>query len=165
MKLIFDTSVLIDLNNAEILNFVSKIDCELLYPSLLEDELKEGVIDLLKVLKFQPVVFDFDEEMELREIGKSNKRLTACDVSVYFAAKKYDAICLTGDKKLKELAEKNNIEVHGIIWLLDMMVNREVVYPMMMIRVIKDIQKKGARLPDGECDKFISKWKQMIRTF
>ena len=162
MELVFDTSVLIDLDNADILDTMVSLNNNLLFPALLEEEVGERRFSILNELNFTIIMLDLHETIELKEIRKTNRRITLCDISAFVIARNRRAILVTGDKKLRELAERNNVEVHGVLWLLDMLVMQEILHPMRVMTALKSIREKGARLPDDDCQQFNRKWSRMI---
>jgi rRNA-processing protein FCF1 len=66
--------------------------------------------------KIEVHVYDYNKIFTLHEQKKS---LTASDCSIYILSREIKAILLTGDRKLKLFSEKGDVEVHGIIWLID----------------------------------------------
>ena len=93
-------------------------------------------------------VFDelFQEQQQILEAYQENNRLTVHilapeekiellseefpkalspeDRSVVFIAKKLDAVLLSSDKPVRNLAKKLSIEYHGMIWIFDQLVEQ-----------------------------------------
>ncbi len=64
------------------------------------------------------------EELEaINLLTVTDIHLSEQDWSAYYFAEKLNAVLLTGDKRLKAIADKKRVEAHGILWLLDMLVD------------------------------------------
>ena len=60
---------------------------------------------------------------------------------------------MTGDSRLYELANKNRLPVHGVLWLLDEMVRLRVLVPVQVAGALRKMLEAGARVPQDECRK------------
>ncbi|MHB8995211.1 MAG: PIN domain-containing protein [Armatimonadota bacterium] len=65
---------------------------------------------------------------------------------------------LTGDRELREAAEGHGLEVHGLLWVLDELVDAELLAMRAAARALQRILDDGARLPADECDKRLLHW-------
>ena len=57
-------------------------------------------------------------------------QLSEADISVLYLAETEKAKLLSGDKQLRKLALKNEIEVHGTLWILQELVAAGVLNPL-----------------------------------
>ncbi len=69
------------------------------------------------------------------------------DVSCYLLAQQTGRPLLTGDGKLRKQAQKDGLQVHGALWLLDLMVDCQVVGLQQAADALEDMLMRGARLP------------------
>lgn len=91
----------------------------------------------------------------------SASRITLEDASTLFVAEKWKSILLTGDKRLRQHAEERGIETHGLLWVLDMLVNRGALLPGVAAdRLAKMMERGTSRLPVHECESRIRKWRR-----
>ena len=67
---------------------------------------------------------------------------------------------ITGDRRLCSLCDDHEIPVHGVLWLMDMMDEREVVSGSYLADALEDMITKGNFLPEGDCDKRLEKWRE-----
>ncbi len=97
-------------------------------------------------------------EMErlLRELGGLPVGLE--DQTALFLALKLDAILLTGDRRLRLEGLKRQVEVHGVLWILDLLVTRKVVVPRLAAQKLRLMLTEGAFLPTDECEKRLQAW-------
>lgn len=98
----------------------------------------------------------------LCNLQQEKPQLSEQDCSALYCAQKLNATLLTADKNLRQLAITKNIPVHGHLWVLDALVNRqqlsaqEAVAALQLLR--EDINPKLG-LTDHLCQPFINKWK------
>jgi predicted nucleic acid-binding protein len=122
MILVSDTSVLIDLERGGLLDAVFALPHGFAVPDVLYDREMQG---------------DWGERLvrlglrveEVTEAGVENalryrQQRAALSVPDSFAlalAREREWLLLTGDSQLRELAAGENVECHGVLWLLDIM--------------------------------------------
>ncbi|MGE8148769.1 type II toxin-antitoxin system VapC family toxin [Pseudomonas frederiksbergensis] len=82
------------------------------------------------------------------------------DVSCYLLAQESGRPLLTGDGKLRRQAQRDGLQVHGALWLLDLMVEHGVIPPAHAADALDNMLEHGARLPSGECDARLSNWRK-----
>ena len=122
MKVIVsDTSVLIDLERGSFLESVFSLPFEFVVPDLLfERELKNYNGSAL--IDFGLHVKELDSAALTLAIGyyqKHKSKLSLPDVFAYVLAKVNSWILLSGDAALRELSVEENVNCHGVLWLLD----------------------------------------------
>lgn len=83
----------------------------------------------------------------------TDTHLSEQDWSAYYFAEKLDALLLTGDKCLKAIADKKGVEAHGILWLLDKLVDTTVLVKKDAHAFLEALMLKNKRLPVHECEK------------
>ena len=122
--IVSDSSCLIDLRKTSLLEIFLKLPFEILIPNtLFEDEL----------LKFSPAqkrglvegglrVVDVPGTGVLRaqEVIRASSRLSISDAFAFVVAESHPgSVLVTGDGELRDLATKHDIEVHGMLWIVD----------------------------------------------
>ena len=106
-------------------------------------------------------VFEFSAE-EVEEVQKLNtqrdlKRFT--DKSVIWKSMQLNCPLLTGDLKMREVAEKVGIEVHGSIWIIDELVDKTLISAEKAITLLEQLLLTNGRLPRDEIEKRINNLK------
>ena len=81
------------------------------------------------------------------------------DCSVWFYAKKVDGRILTGDRKLRLVAERDSVRVSGILYIFDRMVENGVLVANVAAEKLDALMKKNGRLPKEECEMRLEKWR------
>ena len=88
-------------------------------------------------------------------------RLSIQDLAALIVARENGAILLTGDRRLSELAAQQNLEAHGVLWLLDLMVAQKVLTGHEAADGLEAISRMGARLPPSECQQRLRLWRKL----
>jgi predicted nucleic acid-binding protein len=84
--------------------------------------------------------------------------LSIPDQSVLSLSYTHKAICLSGDKPVRKWCADYNIEVHGILWILDQFINHQICSSAEAHRCLVQLMSINDRLPDGECAKRLNEW-------
>ena len=126
--LVSDTSVLIDLDRRTFVEATFRLPFEFTVPDLLyERELKEhGGPDFVRLgLR----IAELDGDGASLALGYRRKRrpLSLPDSFALALAKTNAWTLLSGDRELRELAEEEEVRCHGVLWLLDQMLEQRVI--------------------------------------
>jgi predicted nucleic acid-binding protein len=114
-----------------------------------------GFVEIEKLKIISLTEEDF-EEIEHENFG--TKKLSLADKSVFYIARKFDAIILTGDNLLRKVSDKNNFEVHGTLWILESFVEMKIINPPEAVQRLLELMQYNPRLPKSECFKRIDNW-------
>jgi predicted nucleic acid-binding protein len=162
MSLIYinDTNIWIDFRNAGLLEQMFKLPFTLCCTDFVLHELEDFPHD--ELLGRGLIVESFDEPGITRlftlKIEHNNSSLA--DVSCYLLAQETGRPLLTGDGKLRRQAQRDGLQVHGALWLLDLMVEHQVIQPKNAADALDHMLEHGARLPAGECGARLSHWRK-----
>ena len=125
MRLIVsDSSYLIDLRKASLLEAFMGLPYKVLIPdSLFEEELVRFTIaEKASLLRggLEVVELPGERVLRARAFACEHPRLSIHDCFAFALAESYgDCILLTGDAGLRTLAENYHLEVHGTLWVID----------------------------------------------
>src|SRR5580700_10069056 len=119
-----DSSCLIDLRKVSMLELLLRLPYEFLIPNTLFEEelLKFTAAQKKALLRDGLKVIDLPGERVLRAqaIVRELPRLSVHDGFAFALAESHrDCILLSGDDRLRALATEHDIEVHGVLWVLD----------------------------------------------
>mgnify|MGYP001149367987 CR=1 FL=1 len=157
--LITDTNIWIDLKNGHLLEDVIRLPYQLMIPDLARSELSRGVSWQELIQRgVSEVELTGSQLTELVEIRSRWKGLSITDVAAFILARDYQAILLTGDERLRKMAVSQQIPVHGLLWLLDEMVQSGVLAKKQAAHALGLITSKNPRLPQDECQKRLARW-------
>jgi predicted nucleic acid-binding protein len=122
--IISDSSCLIDLRKASLLEILLKLPYEFLIPNTLFEEelLKFTAAQKRELIRGGLKVMDLSGERVLRaqQVTRAVPQLSVHDAFAFALAESHaGCILLTGDGGLRDLAGQHEIEVHGVLWALD----------------------------------------------
>ena len=152
--LVSDTSILIDLERADLLRATFSLDAEFVVPDLLyERELRDsGGADLL-ALGLRVESLDESEVECAQAYRRVHPRLALPDTFALTLAKSRRWLLLTGDGPLRALAAAEEVECHGVLWLIDLMHAERVVEAMILRAGLEQLARHPrCRLPRAEID-------------
>ena len=85
------------------------------------------------------------------------------DCTVWYYAKQNNYTLLTGDRKLRNASLIDGVEVHGILYVIDQLVEEGILAKRIAISKLKQLQKSNPRLPQDEIEKRLKLWKKEIK--
>jgi len=158
-SLIFDSSVLFDIQNSSSFGYVSKLLNNLLVTDIiLNDELETIDAPTLLSYGFQTVQLSPEEMLSLQNYRTRFKALSVGDLSCLVYAENHNAVIIAGDKNLRALATQKMIEVHGSLWLLDELIELGIITPAKAAAALKLMLENDAWLPLDECEMRMKAW-------
>jgi hypothetical protein len=110
-------------------------------------------------------VFEAKEMLEIGNLfqqymNRTNLSLTDC--SVWYYAKMNNYILLTGDRKLRSVSAYDGVEVHGVIYVIDTLVEFNMISRQVAVERLQQLYVINPRLPKEEIEKRINLWKAEI---
>lgn len=120
--LVSDTSVLVDLERGSFLEASFRLPYELAVPDILyERELKDYGGDTLIELGLRIEELDGDGVESAIAYRRQHPSLSLPDCFALALARANSWILLTGDGGLRALANDENVDCHGVLWVVDQM--------------------------------------------
>ena len=106
------------------------------------------------------IILDLEEPevLEIFTLKQEHIELSIEDVSVYFLSRKHDAMILSNDSPLRDLADTSKIEYHGTLWLLGELIEKDLLLTWDAARALRQMLANKRWLPIAECEKLIKKW-------
>jgi len=157
--LISDTCILIDLHKGELLEKINELPYNLGVPDAILSELVEpGEEEILKS-GFDVYSLESEEIIEAFRLNGVYSHPSIVDIFGLVLAKKHEATLLTGDKKLRIAAKREGVAFKGTLWILDEMIEKEVIDMKTASESLRKIIDEGSYLPKIECDKRFEQWK------
>jgi predicted nucleic acid-binding protein len=159
-----DSSCLIDLRKVSLLDALLRLPCEFLIPNtLFEDELLKFTATQKKALiRGGLQVIDLPGERVLRAqaVIRQAPSLSVHDGFAFALAEHHPGcILLTGDGKLRTLAAAQNMEVHGVLWVIDELHRNDVVKAKALLAALKAFSiDSTVRLPQRDLAASIKKF-------
>lgn len=163
-----DASVLIDMADSNLLDAWFSLGFDLRTTSLIYHEVmrKNQKLKLQRYLDNGQLLIEKATGEVIAEIAvfktSLSSRLTIQDASaLYFATKIEGSILLTSDRRLREHAEAQGVETHGLLWVLDTLVARGALLPGVAADRLEALMERGtSRQPQHECELRIRRWRR-----
>ena len=108
--------------------------------------------------KIEVISISSEEFTIILELTSKYSKLSSQDCSALYYSEKLDALLLTGDKALRNVAESLNLNVRGIFWLLDQLVENLIITQREGCHFLKNLMITNKRLPMEECSIRIREW-------
>lgn len=134
-------------------------------PDVIIEELKEPDGKKLISLGLRKVELAGKEVQQVIELAGRYPAPSRADLFALTLAKTRHGVLLTGDRHLRKAAEQEKVQVHGTLWILDQLVNREIITPIQAAQALEKMLAKGRRLPRFECKRRLKKWKSQAEYF
>ena len=165
-----DTNVFIDLYDVGLLEEFFSLPWEVHTTDFVMLELqREGQNETVAKYKADKrLVVPILEAKEMLEIGNmyqqlvNRTNLSLTDCSVWYYAKVNNYILLTGDRKLRTASTYDGVEVHGIIYVFDSIVDLGIISRQVVAEKLQQLYRINPRLPKEEIDRRINLWKANI---
>lgn len=157
-----DACILIDLINMELLDNCLRLPFHFCTTEIIIEELydwqQQKLQPCIKAGTFSVIAVSENDMSEITTLVSKHPKLSAEDLSAYHYALYNQALLLTGDKLLKNLAVSAKIETAGILFIFDQLVEHGIIIPITAAGILKDLCAKNKRLPKIECDQRIKNW-------
>ncbi len=160
-----DASILIDFAEGELLEAWFSLGIETLTTSLVWREVnrrshKSRLKRFSRLDKLEIVSINAEAMTEVVVLKQSlPAAITLQDASVLHLAMQRAAILLAGDDLLRKCAEERDVNVRGLLWVLDELVERHTITHGKAAAVLERLLKGKSRLPKAECEFRLQKWR------
>jgi rRNA-processing protein FCF1 len=164
MKIIItDTSVFFDIIKIKALPEFFALDVEIATTDFVEREILESdqkeQIELLKrSRKLTVIQLSAEDVIEVKNFETKRIFKTLPDKTVLWKAKQLNCPLLTGDGKLRNEALEQGLKVYGSIWVINVLVDKEIINAKIGIEFLEALKSVNDRLPSDEIEKLIKKW-------
>lgn len=161
MKLVVqDANILIDLLSGNVLDAFFRLGWSVHTTNAVLDEVKAPLGKVVKSGHLQVVHLSGDEIGAIAILlHQLPKRISFEDCSLLDLASRMQALLLTGDANLRHCAEQRHIDVRGTLWLLDQMIESNVLPKKRAAAALTLMIRAGRRLPIAERDARLTAWK------
>jgi predicted nucleic acid-binding protein len=157
-RLIVDTNVLIDLHRGGIVEQFFALPFEFVSPDVIIAELEEPDGRALELLGLISAELGSDQVLEVDFLWEHNLDIAVNDIFALVLASHAGLPLLTGDRRLRVLADKHRVTVHGTFWILDEMVGHSILTKGQAAHALRRMLDAGSRLPPTECAQRLRLW-------
>ena len=158
-----DANIIFDLFDIKLLNSFFNLNFDVFITGFIAGEInkseqKEIINKYISTGEIIVLNTTPEEIIKLIAIRNQTRGLSLADCSILFHSQKNKAFILTGDNILRKYAESNQIEVHGILWVLDELIKEEQISEKIAYLKLTQLMETNSRLPKNECEKRLKKW-------
>lgn len=157
-----DANILIDLVKTGLFDHCLALQYQFTTTEIILNELYDDQVALIQPHissgKFIIIEISADELTEIQLLSLEDTRLSEQDWSAVYYAQQKRALLLSGDKRLRGLAKSKELIVHGIFWLLDQLVDTEILSKPEACSFLQELISTNKRLPAEECERRIKMW-------
>ncbi len=156
--IISDASVLIDIEQAELISAMFMLPYQFCVPDILFFEELSERHDYL--LEFGLDCRSMNGELiaEAYHLRQQYVRPSVNDLLALVLAKFEKCQLLTGDKALRELANALGVEIHGTIWLVEQMILHQILSNDVAESAFHKMKEQGSRLPWDKVHNLLKKY-------
>jgi predicted nucleic acid-binding protein len=157
-KLILDTSICIDLYHGKLLKAVLQLQRKIVLPDVIIAELEEPAGELLLKIGFIQEGTSGEETEDIIALRNEYANPSTNDLVALYLARRNACYLITGDNALRNAAKQEGVTVHGLLWLMDALVELEIINKSKASEALNSIIEAGSWLPKRECEERFKKW-------
>ncbi|WP_386077502.1 hypothetical protein ACFIOZ_11165 [Vreelandella sp. F11] len=157
--LVSDTNIWIDLHRSSLLETVFELPHQFVTTDFVWRELRQPPGQQLTDLGLMIEGLSGDEVVSLFDLRQTLGNSSLADVSCYFLARERRWPLLTGDGALRKSGQQGQLEVRGVLWILDELERHALLSTQQLADALDSMLKGGARLPETECRKRLNRWR------
>ncbi len=163
--IITDTNIITDLNNANLLEKFVKLDNVYISDMVKNDEIKTSTGDINLIKQIKVIETSGEQFLEMMELKKENKKLSTYDLINYILARDNNFILATGDNRLKDFAEKNNVEVIRTLKIIKLLNEKSIISSNEAINACELLKLNPfTRIPEENINNLISELEKDLAT-
>jgi len=157
--LVVDANVWIDLYHGDLIAELFRLPYQFVSPNVIIFELETFDAQILAnhgliQVNLESEAYSLLSELQERYSGPGVNDLTALVVAL-----QEGIALLTGDGKLREAAEVEGVESFGVLWLLDRLIDHNILDTPEAADALEVMLQNGARLPQSECAQRLKRWR------
>lgn len=157
--LVTDANIWIDLAAGGLLEVVFRLPYEFAMADVTFDELQSVDPNALSARGLGTLTLDDNGVAEVFRLGPRYHGLKVQDIFALVLCRHGGHWLLTGDKRLRKAADSEGVEVHGILWLLDRLIERQLLSPRQAAAALQAMIAAGARLPESAVRHRLGQWR------
>ena len=158
-KLVLDTTICIDLFNGQLLKKVTSLPYELVLPAVIVEELIEPPGENLIHIGYKRLQLDEEAIDQIIDLRERYSRPSTNELFALLLSKINSCEMLTGDNDLRKAAKEEGVTVHGIFWILDNLIEYNVLTPEEAADALERIKAESSWLPRREYEAHLKRWR------
>ena len=149
--IITDTNIITDLSNANILKKFVNLDNVYISDLVKSDEINYNTGNTKIINNFKVITSTAEQLLEISTLSKIAKKLSTYDILNFIIARDNDCILATGDNRLKNFSERNNVEVIRTLKIISFMKEKDIISTEEAITACELLRKnQKTRIPEDD---------------
>lgn len=149
--IITDTNIITDLSNANILKKFVNLDNVYISDLVKSDEINYNTGNTKIINNFKVITSTAEQLLEISTLSKIAKKLSTYDILNFIIARDNDCILATGDNRLKNFSERNNVEVIRTLKIISLMKEKDIISTEEAITACELLRKnQKTRIPEDD---------------
>jgi len=159
-EFVTDSNIWIDFYFGELIEEVFKLPFQFIAPDVIVEELEQPSGKSLLSLGLEKRELTAELVSQVEKLTHMYPRPSINDLFALVLAKHLKIVLLTGDGELRKAARQEGVGVHGVLWLLDKVVQYQVIVPNKAAEALRKMLAHGSRLPQSEIQKRLRLWRK-----
>lgn len=159
MSFVVDASIWIDLGIGDLIAETFTLSLELAVPDVILAKLQSVDPQLLTDLGVHVLTLTGDDYPLLHELIAKYPGPGIRDLTALVCAMRDGIALLAGDGQLRKAAVAEGVRVHGVLWLMEQLVEHVSASPERVADSREAMLAAGARLPKADCTKCLERWR------
>jgi len=147
------------LYNGRLLEKVRLLQYEFILPDVIVAELIDPPGEIMIRLGYSVQQFPAEAIEHFLSLRERYTKPSTNDLFALLMAQINNCTLITGDGDLREAAINEGIAVHGLLWLMDRLVEYQTLTTAEAANSLESILAAGSWLPKRECDIRLKRWK------
>lgn len=161
MRWVLDANIIFDFVAGGLLDDLFRLPLAYCAPDLLlRDDIEHPPVERLRALGLQEHSLSGEQLVEIIALRQQHGALSLADISAFWLAWHLNIGLLTGDRRLRALADASGIEVHGTLWLLDRLTTEGLIGLTQAETALQSMETAGRRLPRREVQAILQQWRR-----
>lgn len=132
---------------------------ELVLPDVIVSELINPSGEYLIQIGYTMSRLHEDRINKIAELREKYTKPSTNDLFALLLAKINSCALLTGDNDLRKAAGEEGVPVHGLFWILDELIEYNILTPLEAADALEKIRAEGSWLPNKEYDAHLRRWR------
>lgn len=132
---------------------------ELVLPDVIVAELINPQGEYLIKIGYKKLQIDGENIGQIIGLREQYPKASTNDLFAFLLAKINSCALLTGDNDLRKAAKEEGVAVHGLLWVLDKLIDHGILKPVEAAEALKRILAEGSWLPKKECKVRLKNWR------
>ena len=162
-----DTNIFIDLIETGLLELFLQLPMEvhttdIVIAEITVEEQKAAILTIAEKGCIKIKTYSPDEMLKLLNFINSKQRrydLHPADFSVWQYSSENGYTLLTGDGNLRKAAQADGVEVHGTIYIIDILIENQLLTPSLAADKLELLYSINPRQPKPEIENRLKKWR------